>query len=241
MQVRGPQLFDGYFDDPELNAASFVDGWFRMGDLARFDADGELHLVGRVKEIINRGGDKIAPLEIDAMLRAIPGVADAAAFGIPHPRLNEEVVAAVVAQPGASLSADEILKRAREVLGANRAPRRVWFVDALPRTDAGKLRRHDLPAWVGHQETPAAPLPPPPPDARASPIAIALAALWTGVLRVSPIPPDKDFFMLAATRFAARNCSSRSRPSSASRFRWKPCSTKPARFRGWRDGSTRSA
>jgi amino acid adenylation domain-containing protein len=196
IHVRGPQLFDGYLDDPALNAASFADGWFRMGDLARFDQDGELHLVGRVKEVINRGGDKIAPLEIDAMLRTIPGVADAAAFGVPHPRLNEEVVAAIVAQPGTALRADEILKRAREVLGANRAPRRIWFVDALPRTDGGKLRRHDLPAWVRHDTLTEASPQSPPLDARRSPIEIALAALWTAVLHVSPIPRDRDFFML---------------------------------------------
>ena len=194
IQVRGPQIFEGYFDDPELNAASFVDGWFRMGDLARVDEDGEIHLAGRVKEVINRGGDKIAPLEIDAMLRAIPGVADAGAFGVPHPRLGEEVVAAIVAAPGAQLVADDILKRAREVLGANRAPRRLYFVDALPRNDGGKLLRFELAKWVGHDDTPA--VPPPMPDASVSPIEIALAALWTAVLRVSPVPRDRDFFML---------------------------------------------
>ena len=91
VQVRGAQVFDGYFDDAELNAASFVDGWFRMGDLARFDAAGELHLVGRIKEQINRGGEKISPAEIDAVLRSLPGIADAGAFPVPHPRLGEEV------------------------------------------------------------------------------------------------------------------------------------------------------
>ena len=196
LHVRGPQIFDGYFDDPALNAASFVDGWFRMGDLARFDEDGEIHLVGRVKEIINRGGDKIAPLEIDAMLLTIPGVVDAAAFGVPHPRLGEEIVAAVVAAPGARLSADDVLKRAREVLGANRAPRRVWFVETLPRNDGGKLRRYDLAAWVGYDDAPATAPPRPMAGASASPIEIALSALWTGVLQVSPVPRDRDFFML---------------------------------------------
>ena len=151
VQVRGPQVFDGYFDDPALDAASFVDGWFRMGDLGRFDADCELWLMGRAKEVINRGGDKIAPLEIDAVLCAVPGVADAASFAVPHPRLGEEVVAAVVRRPGATVAEEAVLAHARAMLGPNRAPRRVWFVRSLPRTDGGKLRRNELPARVGYR------------------------------------------------------------------------------------------
>ena len=149
IQVRGPPVFDGYLDDPALNAAAFVDGWFRTGDLGRRAADGEVHLVGRAKEVINRGGDKIAPLEIDAALHALPGVVDAAAFGVPHPRLGEEVVAAVVAQDASSFDTDAALAQLRAVLGARRAPRRIWIVDALPRNDAGKVLRRSMAAWVG--------------------------------------------------------------------------------------------
>lgn len=149
IQVRGPQVFDRYLDDDELQRRSRVDGWFRLGDLARLDASGEIFLVGRLKEVINRGGDKIAPLEIDAALRAIAGVADAAAFAIPHPTLGEEVAAAVVLAPSAAVSADEIAAAARSRLGASRAPRRVWIVDALPRNEAGKLVRRELAALVG--------------------------------------------------------------------------------------------
>jgi amino acid adenylation domain-containing protein len=196
IHVRGPQLFDGYFDDADLQAASFVDGWFRMGDLARFDDDGELHLVGRVKEIINRGGDKIAPLEIDAVLRSVPGVADAAAFGVPHPRLGEEVVAVVVPKPGHDVDAESLLRHARSVLGANRAPRRVYFTDALPRTDGGKVRRHDLPAWLRLAGITAPASPASTASAPMSPVEVALAALWTSVLKLSAVPRDADFFML---------------------------------------------
>jgi len=196
VQVRGPQVFDGYFDDPELDAASFVDGWFRMGDLGRFDDAGELCLVGRVKEVINRGGDKISPLEIDAVLRSFPGVSDAAAFAIPHPRLGEELVAAVVIRPGVRLDVETVLAHASQVLGANRAPRRIWFVDSLPRTDGGKIRRGELPALVGYRgpadgggtgaaSTVAGP-----------PIEVALAALWAEVLQLRSIRHDADFFQL---------------------------------------------
>jgi acyl-CoA synthetase (AMP-forming)/AMP-acid ligase II/acyl carrier protein len=195
VQVRGPQVFEGYIDDPALDAASFVDGWFRMGDLGRFDDAGELRLVGRVKEQINRGGDKISPAEIDAVLRVLPGIADAAAFPIPHPRLGEEVVAAVVLAPGAVASEEELLGRAREVLGANRAPRRLWFVPRLPRTDGGKLRRADLPAWIGFDSA-AARQPDGAAAAAMSPIQTALAALWASVLRLPAVSADADFFML---------------------------------------------
>jgi oxalate---CoA ligase len=194
--VRGPQVFDGYFDDDAPNAASFVDGWFRMGDLGRFDAAGELHLVGRVKEQINRGGDKISPAEIDAMLRTLPGVVDAAAFAVPHPRLGEEVAAAVVLAPGTVADEAALLARAREELGANRAPRRLWFVPRLPRTDAGKLRRGELPAWVGYA----------PADVRASgadvaatpmsPLEATLAELWASVLEQPTVSATADFFLL---------------------------------------------
>jgi acyl-CoA synthetase (AMP-forming)/AMP-acid ligase II len=196
IQVRGPQVFDGYFDDPELDAASFVDGWFRMGDLGRFDDAGELWLAGRVKEVINRGGDKISPLEIDAVLRSLPDVADAAAFAIPHPRLGEEVVAAVVIRPGARLDAEAVLAHASRVLGANRAPRRIWFVDGLPRTDGGKIRRSELPALVRYRSPAEVGRTGAAPTAAAPPLEVALAALWAEVLQVQSIRRDADFFQL---------------------------------------------
>jgi len=191
IHVRGPQLFDGYIDDDELNARSFVDGWFRMGDLARFDGDGELHLVGRVKEVINRGGDKIAPLEIDEALKRLPEVLDAAAFGVPHARLGEEVVAAVVMRDGAARDPEAMLTALRASLGASRAPRRLWFVERLPRTDAGKLARSQLPTHVGFvpDEGPAQPAD----DDRRSPFERALAALWCDALGVPRVDADARF------------------------------------------------
>ena len=145
VMVRGMQVFDGYLDDDALNRSTRIDGWFRPGDLARWDDDGNLVLVGRSREMINRGGDKISPLEVDRALRAIGGVADAAAFGVPHPTLGEEVVAAVVRAPGATATETDLMSAAAERLGARRAPRRIWFVDALPRNAAGKVMRSRLP------------------------------------------------------------------------------------------------
>jgi acyl-CoA synthetase (AMP-forming)/AMP-acid ligase II len=188
--VRGPQVFDGYLDDDALSASALSGGWYRTGDLARIGDDGELRLAGRAAEIVNRGGDKISPLEVDAALRAIPGVADAAAFGVAHPTLGQEVAAAVVLVTGAELSEAEILAAASARLGARRAPRRVWFVDALPRNEAGKVVRTRLAALVGYVAPSASPLRSPP--AR-SPLEAAIAALWAAALDVPHVAPDARF------------------------------------------------
>jgi len=194
VQVRGPQVFAGYVDDPALDAASFVDGWFRLGDLGRFDERGELHLEGRLKDTINRGGEKIAPQEIDAVLERVEGVVEAAAFGVEHPALGEEVVAAVVREDGSALDEAQLIGAARAALGDRRAPRRIWFVGALPRTDAGKLRRGELAAMVAAQGRAKGAEPR---QARAStPLEIAVGALWTAALRCERVGLDDNFFML---------------------------------------------
>ena len=191
VQARGPQVFAGYLDDDALNARAFVDGWFRTGDFARVGANGELCLVGRVTEVINRGGEKISPLEVDAALRGIAGVADAAAFGVSHPTLGEEVVAAVVRAPGARLRESDVVAAAGERLGVRRAPRRVWFVDALPRNEAGKVLRARLPDIVGFIAPARASLRH---DAAAlPPLEAAVAGLWGGVLGVASVRADERF------------------------------------------------
>lgn len=194
VQVRGPQVFAGYLDDPQLNAEAFVDGWFRLGDLGRFDEHGDLTLVGRIKDTINRGGEKIAPQEIDAVLQSLPGVVDAAAFGVPHPALGEEVVAAIVRATGSSVDADTAIAAVRAQLGERRSPRQVWFVRALPRTEAGKLRRGALADLVA-RESPASHGTDGAQPA-ASPLERALTALWIQTLRRGSIGLDENFFML---------------------------------------------
>ena len=194
VQVRGPQLFDGYVDDDALNAATHVDGWFRTGDLGRLDADGDIAIVGRAKEVINRGGDKIAPLEIDAVLESLPGVAEAATFGVPHPRLGEEVVVAVVLAPGATADPDALLASVRTRLGVRRAPRRVYFVASLPRGDAGKVLRRELPAWVGHVAAAPGDDAAGAPASSESPLERVLSALWSSALARADIGRDQAFY-----------------------------------------------
>lgn len=144
--VRGPNVIDGYEGNPEANATSFIDGWFRTGDQGVVDAHGYLRLTGRLKELINRGGEKIAPAEIDEVLLAHPAVAEAVSFGVPHPTWGEEVAAAVVlARP---VSESEIVTWCRDRLADFKRPKTVHVVEAIPRTATGKVQRLSVAAWL---------------------------------------------------------------------------------------------
>jgi acyl-CoA synthetase (AMP-forming)/AMP-acid ligase II len=132
----------GYLANPEANAASFFDGWFRTGDQGILDARGYLRLVGRIKELINRGGEKISPAEVEDVLLAHPAVADAVAFGIPDEKYGEQVAAAV-ALAGA-VTERELLDHCRERLAAFKVPTVVHVLDAIPRTPTGKLQRRRI-------------------------------------------------------------------------------------------------
>jgi acyl-CoA synthetase (AMP-forming)/AMP-acid ligase II len=143
--VRGPRVSPGYLDDPELNAAAFLDaGWLRTGDLGFVDEAGYVHLRGRSGEIVNRGGEKIDPAEVDAVLLACPAVADAAAFAVPDSLLGEDIVAAVVAASGAQVTARQLRSWLLDRLMPSQSPRRIWFVAAIPRTANGKAQRGEL-------------------------------------------------------------------------------------------------
>lgn len=147
--VRGPAVFDGYENDEAANRLTFVDGWYRTGDLGYFDADGYLFLTGRIKEMINRGGQKISPGEIDDALLAHPGVLAAAAFPVPHPTLGEIVAAVVVLEDGRPVSEASLLGFLRESLAEYKVPRRLIFVDEIPKGPTGKIQRHKLAAAFG--------------------------------------------------------------------------------------------
>ena len=147
--IRGPNVTAGYAANPEANARAFQDGWFRTGDEGRIDAAGYLFLSGRLKEIINRGGEKVSPLEVDGVLSAHPAVAQALAFALPHPMLGEEVAAAVVLREGATASEQEIREFAAERLASFKVPRKVLFLDEIPKGATGKLQRIGLAARLG--------------------------------------------------------------------------------------------
>ena len=137
--IHGPNVIDGYENNPEANRASFTDGWFRTGDLGTLDPGGYLRLLGRIKELINRGGEKIAPREIDEALESHPAVKEAVCFGVPHPTWGEEVAAAVVLTE--HVAEKELIAHCRKVLAEFKVPRRVHIVESIPRTPTGKVQR----------------------------------------------------------------------------------------------------
>ncbi len=147
--IRGPNVTAGYVNNPKANAETFRDGWFRTGDLGRFDGDLYLTIEGRLKEIINRGGEKISPREVDEALMAHPAVAQAIAFAMPHAKLGEDVAAAVVLREGAA--ADE--RSLRDFLAGRLAdfkvPRRIVLLDEIPKGATGKLQRIGLAQKLG--------------------------------------------------------------------------------------------
>jgi acyl-CoA synthetase (AMP-forming)/AMP-acid ligase II len=137
--VRGPNVIDAYENNPEANASSFTRGWFRTGDLGVLDSEGYLRLLSRIKELINRGGEKIAPREIDEVLEAHPAVKEAVSFGVPHPTWGEEVGAAVVLRE--PVTEKELLAFARSRLADFKVPRHLHIVESIPKTPTGKIQR----------------------------------------------------------------------------------------------------
>jgi acyl-CoA synthetase (AMP-forming)/AMP-acid ligase II len=137
--VRGPNVIEAYENNPEANATSFTRGWFRTGDLGVLDSDGYLRLLSRIKELINRGGEKIAPREIDEVLEAHPAVKEAVSFGVPHPTWGEEVGAAVVLST--PITEKELLAFARSRLADFKVPRHLHIVESIPKTATGKIQR----------------------------------------------------------------------------------------------------
>ena len=142
--IRGANVTRGYLRNPEATAAAFTNGWFRTGDQGSIDAEGYIFLHGRIKELINRGGEKITPMEIDDVLLRHPAVAEAVAIGVPHPIYGEEVEAVVALKPGCSASAAELIAFAREHLADFKVPKAIRFVPQIPRGATGKIQRRRL-------------------------------------------------------------------------------------------------
>jgi acyl-CoA synthetase (AMP-forming)/AMP-acid ligase II len=147
--IRGATIVDGYENNPEANAAAFTDGWFRTGDEGMLDDDGYLFLTGRLKEQINRGGEKISPLEVDDVLLRHPAIAEAVTFGIPHDKLGEEVGAVVVLAEGQELTERDLRAFAGQQLAAFKVPERVLFVDEIPKGATGKVQRIGMAGRLG--------------------------------------------------------------------------------------------
>jgi oxalate---CoA ligase len=147
--IRGANVFKGYENNPEANGTAFSDGWFRTGDQGVMDPVGYVTITGRLKEIINRGGEKIAPREVDEALMEHPAVAQVVAFGVPDPTLGETVGAAIVLRSDATATVSEIREFARERLASFKVPKTVLFIDEIPKGATGKLQRIGLAEKLG--------------------------------------------------------------------------------------------
>jgi len=208
--ARGPTVFDGYWDDPDANAASFIDGWFRTGDLGHFDDDGYLTITGRAKDLINRGGEKFSPVEVEAVLLEHPGVRAACVFAISHPTLGEEVGAAVVPAGDGGVTEQGIQAHARTRLVAFKIPRRVFLCASLPKGGSGKVHRATVAqmclatlAETGSSSEASAREP--------SALEAEILTLWNAVLKTRTLELDQDFFLAGGDSLKAADLFARIR------------------------------
>ncbi|MDE0348960.1 MAG: AMP-binding protein, partial [Gammaproteobacteria bacterium] len=147
--IRGDNVMRGYLANPAADATAFHGSWFRTGDLGYLDADGYVKVTGRLKEIINRGGEKVAPLEVDEVLLDHPDVAQVCTFAMPHARLGEEVAAAVVRGPEGGVDEAALRAFVAERLADFKVPRTIVFVDEIPKGATGKIQRIGLARALG--------------------------------------------------------------------------------------------
>jgi acyl-CoA synthetase (AMP-forming)/AMP-acid ligase II/acyl carrier protein len=185
--IRGPNVTRGYSNNPEANQKAFTDGWFRTGDEGYFDPDGYLFLTGRLKEMINRGGEKIAPWEVDEVFMEHPAVAQAVTFSLPHHTLGEDLASAVVLKSGVSATPKELREFAISRLAAHKVPSQVLILDQIPKGPTGKLQRIGLGEKLMPKLKPQYIAP-------ASAIEIALCNLWKDVLHIDPVGIQDNFF-----------------------------------------------
>ena len=189
--VRGPTVFSGYEGDPELNERTFVEGWLRTGDRGTLDLDGFLTVGGRLDEVINRGGEKVSPTEVESALMEHPAVTGAVAFGVPHETLGQEIAAAVTLAAEAAASEADLRSHLGDRVAPFKVPRRLAVLPELPVGPTGKpLRAHmaERLGWEAQREDRTEPRPDP------GPLALRLAALWGEVLERSVVGADDDFF-----------------------------------------------
>jgi acyl-CoA synthetase (AMP-forming)/AMP-acid ligase II/acyl carrier protein len=202
--IRGPNVTAGYENNPAANEKAFTgQGWFRTGDQGYFDAEGYLFISGRLKEIINRGGEKFSPREIDEVLLDHPSVAQALTFAMPHLTLGEDVAAAVVLRKGSTTTEGDIRRFAAERLAQFKVPRRVLILKEIPKGPTGKLQRVGLAQRLGvTADEPAA-------IARSEYVAPrtsleqTLSALWSDVLQLESIGMNDNFFLLGGDSLSA--------------------------------------
>jgi oxalate---CoA ligase len=185
--IRGPNVTLGYANNPEANQKAFTSGWFRTGDEGYFDADGYLFLTGRLKEMINRGGEKIAPREIDEVLMQHPAVEQAVTFAIHHQTLGEDLSTAVVLKSAIAATPRELREYAILHLAPHKVPSQVVILDQIPKGPTGKIQRIGLGEKLKSKLKPLYKAP-------SNAIEITLCNLWKDVLHVDPVGIQDNFF-----------------------------------------------
>ncbi|MEL6161916.1 MAG: AMP-binding protein [Cyanobacteria bacterium J06627_32] len=200
--IRGKNVTQGYENNPAANASAFTDGWFRTGDLGLLDGDGYLFLKGRIKEIINRGGEKISPREIDEVLLDHAAVEQVVTFAAPHTLLGEDVAVAIVVKAGESLTEQVVKEFAAAKLADFKVPRVVLFLDEIPKGPTGKRQRIGLAEKLGLTASD--------PEAERPPYAAprtsteeTLCRIWAEVLGISPVGIYDNFFQLGGDSILA--------------------------------------
>ncbi|KAK4752192.1 hypothetical protein SAY87_020990 [Trapa incisa] len=139
--IRGPNVTRGYKNNPKANKQAFQFSWFHTGDIGYMDSDGYLHLVGRIKELINRGGEKISPIEVDAVLLSHPDISQAVAFGVPDDKYGEEINCAVIPREGVRVTEGDVVEFCKKNLASFKVPKKVFLTETLPKTASGKIQR----------------------------------------------------------------------------------------------------
>jgi len=198
--VRGPHVTSGYLNHPPGQSSNFVDDWFRTGDLGYLDRDGFLFVTGRIKDLVNRGGEKISLAEVDEVLRAHPEIQDASAFPVPHPTLGEDIAAAIVLREQASPSPDEIQRFARQHLSEFKVPRDIVFVRELPKNTTGKVQRRILSEQFGRRASGRTSQPV---MSALSPVKRRLIEIWSELLETQSVGPFDNFFELGGNSLLA--------------------------------------
>ena len=198
--ARGASVMAGYDGDPMATEAAFAGDWFKTGDLGYFDDDGYLFLVGRIREMINRGGEKVAPQEVDEVLLKHPAVAEAVTFAVPHATLDEDVASAIVLRPDAVATPKDIRQFAVGRIADFKVPRQVLIVREIPKGPTGKVRRVGLAAKLGLTSNTAMPRAF---GAPRTPLEELLAGIFAEVLQVERVGIHDDFFALGGDSLLA--------------------------------------
>ena len=213
--IRGANVMQGYDQNANANASAFTHGWFRSGDQGFKDADGYLFITGRLKEMINRGGEKVSPQEVDAVLMEHPSVAQAVTFAVADARLGEDLAAAVMMRPDAVASVEDIRRFAAERLTMFKVPRRIIIVEDLPKGPTGKLLRIGLAEKLGLTTAVAGQSSPSADHAKQrTPAEEMLVGLWTQLFAVEHVSIHDDFFAMGGDSLLAAQLFSRVRDTA---------------------------